>query len=354
MDKPFYVNPAAFARDSERTEFGDGADIHFIAPAARVLIVDDNIINLKVAMGLMQPYSMQILTAESGPAAIEMLRSKDIDLVFMDYMMAEPEGVKVTAFIRGMEGEYYRNLPIIALTANAADGAREAYVSAGFNDFLARPIDPSELDRILRGYLPGESMLPPEKVHCQKWGRRRGDKLELDASRVVDFDRGVAYAGGHEEIYWEVLALFVQKSAEKIPRLGELYEQKDFRGYAQEAHVLKSTSMSIGAVRLSELAGELEAAAREGGPEFPVRRHGELLELLDETADVIRKYLDETGEIGVRKGPGREGPLTEINAGTLRALIERGRAACRGFDAQELAKTAEVASICSFHSGSRS
>ena len=174
--KPFYLIPAVSALNNESMVLSlnerRGADIRFTAPKARILIVDDNAMNLKVAMGLMQPYNMQLVTAVSGPEAIEILRAKDMDMVFMDHMMPEMDGVEATEIIRDMEDEYYKKLPVIALTANAVNGAREKYVTSGFNDFLAKPIELTALDRILKNYLPKEYMQPPKKGSYEKWDRR--------------------------------------------------------------------------------------------------------------------------------------------------------------------------------------
>ena len=143
--KPFYTMSAASALNNESIILNmnerRGSSISFSAPRARILIVDDTDINLRVAAGLMQPYHMQIITADSGKSAISMLRSKDIDLVFMDHMMPEMDGVEATGIIRQMEGEYYKKLPIIALTANAVSGVREMFIESGLNDFIAKPIE---------------------------------------------------------------------------------------------------------------------------------------------------------------------------------------------------------------------
>lgn len=164
--KPFYAMTAVSVFNHERQNMGLNerrtSAIRFIAPKARVLVVDDNIVNLKVAVGLMRPYCMQVLTAESGKAAIEMLRSKDFDIVFMDHMMPEMDGIETTKAIRSMEERYYKNLPIVALTANAVNGVRDMYIEAGFDDFIAKPIELSALDRVLKMWLPRELICSPE------------------------------------------------------------------------------------------------------------------------------------------------------------------------------------------------
>ncbi len=152
--KPFYSISAVSAFNNENIVTSRNMQIKFTAPEAKILIVDDNALNLKVAAGLMKPYRMQLFTAESGARAIEMLRTEKFDLVFMDHMMPEMDGVETTKIIRNQNGEYFRSLPIIALTANAVNGAREMFISSGMNDFLAKPIEVEVLDKILRNYLP--------------------------------------------------------------------------------------------------------------------------------------------------------------------------------------------------------
>lgn len=136
---------------TQNTEYGD-----FRAPNAKVLIVDDNLVNRKVAAGLMKPFSMQIDNAKSGEEAIEMVKQKEYHLIFMDHMMPDMDGVEATHIIRSMDGEYYRNVPIIALTANAISGVKEMFLAEGMNDFIAKPIDFKELSEKILNWLPFE------------------------------------------------------------------------------------------------------------------------------------------------------------------------------------------------------
>ena len=344
--KPFYVIPAVSVLNDENIVLNmnerRGSDIHFTAPKARVLLVDDNAVNLKVATGLMQPYNMQILTAQSGPAAIKMLRSKDIHLVFMDHMMAEMDGVEATGIIRNMEDEYYKTLPIVALTANAVNGAREMYMDAGFNDFLAKPIELSALERILRTYLPREFMQAPSKPDYRKWGRRKSDGAQMGNLRLLDVAKGLSYTGGNEEVYREILTLFVEKSGETISLLERLFEEGDVKNYTIEAHALKSTSKSIGAARLSKLASELEAAGKRGSLDGAEKKNGELLRLYAEVVDVIASYLDDANDstAAASREEVAATDLLEISGGEVRSYIERAKVACRSFDGAMMSKIA--------------
>lgn len=348
--RPFYVIPAVSALNNESLVVNlnerRGADIRFTAPKAKILIVDDNAVNLKVATGLMQPYHMQIMTAQSGAEAIAMLRSRDIDVVFMDHMMPGMDGVEATQIIRGMEG-VYRTLPIIALSANAVNGAREMYLNAGFNDFLAKPIELSTLDRILRSYLPREYLEAPPTTDRRSWGRRKSDRPASEQAAILDLNRGVSYSGGNQETYRETLALFLQKSEETIWQLDQLFAQQDGKNYTIMVHALKSTSLSIGAVGLSELSRELEALGKAGDLGSAGKQHAEMLRRYREVAGAIRQHLSETGSI---QTPPEETNLTlsEMPIAELRQSIEKARSACRRFDGDAVASIAADTSAFSF------
>ncbi|MCI9021245.1 MAG: response regulator, partial [Eubacterium sp.] len=122
-------------------------------PDAKVLIVDDIRVNLVVAKGVMKPYQMQIDTASSGKDAIELVKANDYDIIFMDHMMPELDGIDTTHLIRELDDGKYMDLPIIALTANAVGEAREMFISEGLQDFLAKPIDKKELDAVIHRWL---------------------------------------------------------------------------------------------------------------------------------------------------------------------------------------------------------
>ena len=129
----------------------------FTAPDASLLIVDDIITNLKVARGLLLPYKMRVDICKSGMMAIEAVKANRYDIVFMDHLMPEMDGIEATAAIRAWEASGSRpSIPIIALTANAISGMREMFLENGFNDFLSKPIDTFKLNAILENWIPGE------------------------------------------------------------------------------------------------------------------------------------------------------------------------------------------------------
>jgi len=149
-----------YTRTQAQPEQADEDIFTFQAPDAQILLVDDNEINQEVAKALMEPFAMQIDVASNGKQAVEMVLKKQYDIVFMDHFMPVMDGQKATEIIRGMEGEAFQSLPVIALTADAVQGVREELFQAGMNDFVSKPIDVADVSRVLRQWLPGEKVLP--------------------------------------------------------------------------------------------------------------------------------------------------------------------------------------------------
>ena len=295
--KPFYTMSAASALNNESVVVNlserRGSTTSFSAPKARVLIVDDNIINLKVAVGLMRPYNMQLMTVDSGKAALSMLRSKDFDIVFMDHMMPEMDGVETTRLIRDMEGDYYKKLPIIALTANAVNGVREMFIESGLNDFIAKPIELSALDRVLKTWLPNEYILAPVSTGYGNNDRRKSSRQkEYDEGVLISVSKGMGYTGGIEDAYYEILEVYVRKGEEKRVQINSYAETADWKNYIIEVHALKSTSLSIGAVELSELAKKLELAGKAGDYDTIVKENGALSELYGQVISEGSKLVE--------------------------------------------------------------
>ncbi|MDR0442525.1 MAG: response regulator [Treponema sp.] len=149
------TSPAGIGSESRVSRVQQGA-VWYTFPNARLLVVDDIALNLKVAKGLLAPYQAKIDTCSSGLEAIEKVKRglstrANYDIIFMDHMMPGMDGVETAAALRKIEG--YAHTPIIALTANAMRGQREFYLEQGFNDFLSKPVDPKLLDEILREQL---------------------------------------------------------------------------------------------------------------------------------------------------------------------------------------------------------
>jgi len=263
-------------------EHGGDNIIKFNAPKAKILIVDDIDTNLKVANGLMLPYKMQVDLRLSGFEAIEAIKANDYDLVFMDHMMPEMDGVETTKRIREMGKT---ELPIIALTANAVSGTKEMFLSNGFNDFLSKPIDTIKMNAILAKWLPKEKQ---EKAMETANESDLNTDLEIEG---IDVKKGFAMAGKKIELYMEVLSTFHRDGLNKINELKKCLETDNYSLYTTYVHALKSASASIGALDLSEKAKALENAGQQTDIAYIKQRNSEFLNALKVVLDNISKVL---------------------------------------------------------------
>jgi len=232
--------------------------VRFIAPKARILVVDDIGTNLKVAEGLMLPYKMHIDLRLSGEGAIEAVKANHYDLVFMDHMMPEMDGIEATKLIREM-GQEYAELPIIALTANAIYGIKEMFLSKGFNDFLSKPIDMVKLNAILTRWLPKEKQ---EKLDAKITDASNSENAKIKIEGI-DTNKGMSLTGGTLKGYMQTLAVFRKDGLQKIEEIKKSLETGNYQLYTTYVHALKSALANIGASELSENAKTLEFAGKQ-------------------------------------------------------------------------------------------
>ena len=269
--------------------------VQFSAPKARILIVDDIGTNLKVAEGLMLPYNMQMDLCYSGAAAIEFVRKNQYDLVFMDHMMPEMDGIEATKIIREMGGEnpYYANLPIIALTANAVFGTKEMFLSNGFNDFLSKPIDTIKLNAILAKWIPREKQeklsTDAKIIEDSSDSNPEAPKIEIEG---LDVKKGITMTGGVFENYVRALAAFQKDGFQKIGEIKKCLETNNHSLYTTYVHALKSASASLGAYDLSEQAKALEDAGKQEDSKFIDSNNPQFLTSLETILNNIGKALN--------------------------------------------------------------
>ena len=232
----------------------------FSAPDAVVLLVDDQPINQKVCLGLLEPYGMQVFTAASGPEAIERMTQVWPDLVLMDHMMPGMDGVEATTRIRAMgkKDPYFAVVPILALTANAMKGAREFFLANGFNDFLSKPMDLDKLDRVLGAWVPEDKQLPPRR---EESARTEPVPPDLAVLPGLDAAKGMAFCG-RAEVYRQTLAMFAGQLSDRVRRIRAALEKEREADYILEVHSLKSAARWVGAEDLGSRAEDLEMAAR--------------------------------------------------------------------------------------------
>jgi len=265
-------------------------DFDFVAPDAEILIVDDNVINLTVAEGLLKPLQMKIEKAISGKQAVEMISAKKYDLVFMDHMMPEMDGVETTRVIRRFHPEYEK-LPIIALTANAVSGTKEMFIEEGMNDFIAKPIEMRTMLAKLRAWLPKEKIVKVSK------GMNTAVKEEKKTIDIQGLDTEEAMRLlGNEALYFKVLKDYYQVIEKKSSIIYETVKNQDWDRYTIEVHALKSASKQIGAMELSKLAARLEQAGNERDIELINASTDEMLTSYMEYKYILEPYFESDKE----------------------------------------------------------
>jgi signal transduction histidine kinase/DNA-binding response OmpR family regulator len=229
----------------------------------QVLVVDDNPINLTVALGFLATHNIYPDTALSGPEAIEKIKAKRYDMVFMDQMMPGMDGIETTQAIRalGSSGE----IPIVALSANAVSGAREAFFEGGMNDFVSKPIEAEQLNMVLRKWLPQDKIAVVEQ---RKAGERgiENDRLfnELKAIDVMNIQAGLSHVGNNETAYLQILRQFCAEYEGYVASIERYLEEENWQEYTIRLHAMKGAFANIGADDIAKRAHQLEYASRSG------------------------------------------------------------------------------------------
>lgn len=295
-------------------------DRAFVVPDYRVLVVDDNKINLKVACGALQPYKFHVDEAKSGRQAIDLVRSNVYDMILMDHMMPEMDGIEATDHIRTECGENGKKPVIIALSANAYNNAKEMFVNSGLQDFIAKPLDKNELHRMLCKWIPAERRLPAEGTDEALEKIARAGMAELFMTGV-DVNAALEMHSGGEDSYLELLELYYMDGEQKLALLEKLVREDDFKNYEIEVHGIKSASANIGAKEFSELAKSHEFAAKEGDFDWIREDLSHLLSEYDFLLHEIERVLRTKGYIKEETEEAREGELLPMEE-TLRRMEE--------------------------------
>ncbi len=258
----------------------------FYAPNVNILAVDDTRLNLTVIKGLLKSTEMKISTARSGEEAIKIAGMRKFDLILMDQRMPIMNGAEAMQRIRSDENSKNKDTVFIALTADAVNGARERYIEMGFRDYLTKPVDGVSLEKMLLKYLPGDKILTRKPDE----DRTKTDELydtQILEQAGIDVKAAMRYSGGDQELYRALLESYGQEAEEKKHKLLESYLSEDWNSYSILVHSVKSSSKTIGAAELSNIARGLEAAAKEADAETIRRDHKGMMDLYDRIATAV-------------------------------------------------------------------
>ena len=366
MEKPFYCFPVTTVLNLEPGV--EERDVRMQCKGIKALVVDDEPMNLTVAKGIFKGYGMEVTVVLSGQEAIDLCRKKRFDIVFMDHMMPGMDGIEAMKAIKADRHSESRDMPIVALTANAVSTAKEMFISAGFDGFVSKPVEITELERVLKRVLPKSAVtyesISPD-TFSGKYSRGEGTENKRDdgdgnerdgadgngqdsingnqaaseaaidnnagrgdsgrntdkgngsdslAAAGIDREAGLKYTQNDSELYETILRQFVTEAPVKREKISSYFREEDYKNYEIYVHALKSTARMIGASELSERAKELEDEAKKGGSGITQRMHDEMMELYEKTVTAAAQSLGMETELhdsvwGAKEsgGPAEEG-----------------------------------------------
>ena len=360
--KPFYILAIVSILNGERCTKEESklcGRVKMETKDVHVLVVDDNNMNIRVVEEMLAAYKIKVTKAVSGQEALEKITSMDYDFVFMDHMMPEMDGVECFHRIRQKSGTYYRNVPIIALTANAVAGTREMLLKEGFNDFLEKPIERSVLERVLRRNLREDKIW--EKVErkeeyidkVESVNEEKANWLETLEILGLDVKKAVLYCNG-EEAYYKILNGYLEEGEKLRIQLTDLFTAKDWKNYTIVVHGIKSAMHSIGAIALSELAKNLEMAGKNGDINYIMNHHEKMMEVYKklflqlQESGIFGTSLEEETEVREDVKQKMTEELWELNITEFENVLEKLEESVYELDSHRMLEITEELKECSF------
>ena len=312
----------------------------FHAEDARILVVDDNEVNLKIVVGLAKNTKLQIDTALSAAEGLKLIRQHSYQLLLIDHMMPEMDGIEMLQHVKTMDGGIYKDILAVAITANALSGAKQTYLDAGFCGYLSKPIDPERFEQIIKDNLPQE--------YVTECGDGNGDTAtegqETDGTPDpkqaeewsipgIDIAKALSYIGGSRELYISLLRTYLDGSEERIRKLEECKNKEDIFNYDITIHGLKGISASIGADSMAAAAAGLEEACKD--PQTAMAyiqiNHDQAVSQYRELLEQIKKWLanmETDGKIEKEAGTNIAEMLTIISDLKTAVFEYKEKAAC--------------------------
>ena len=264
----------------------------FAAPDAKILAVDDNQSNLTIVKLFLKRNGIVPDLCSSGEKAIELCKEKKYDLILMDHMMPEPDGIEALHIIRKDEASVNKETKIIVLTANAVAGSRKMYLEEGFDEYLTKPIDSSVLEDMVKNMLPKEKVIESSaEVLSENTGTL---KNRLSTIEGLDYDEALSYCGGEEEMLLEIIGDIAREWPERSERMRKSLEEKDIKAYKIDAHSIKSSMATIGLKEFSERAKKHEFAARDNDIAFI---YGEADSFINEYIEICKKLGERSSSL---------------------------------------------------------
>lgn len=272
----------------------------FTAQKARILAVDDNSMNLAVVKGLLKRTEVQLDLAGSGKECIALTQKNKYDIIFMDHMMPDMDGIETLHQLRHEKHNPNHDTVVIALTANAVAGCREMYLDYGFDEYISKPIEIEKLEGLLLQFLPDELVVIQDKNEADGdiIPEQKPVVLEEQDSKsasedllVIDKQSGLSYVMDSEELYQEILQSFCEQVAEYLPQLEECYRTKNWSAYAVLTHAIKGNARNIGANAFSDFSKKQEFAAKAQDETQILGDYALYIDMLCKLTDKVKQMI---------------------------------------------------------------
>ena len=270
----------------------------FTAPGANILVVDDNTMNLAVFGALLKRTKMNIVTADSGMKCLETVKEQPFDIIFMDHMMPEMDGIETLHEMQKLEHYPNEETPVIALTANAFAGAKEMYLKEGFENLLTKPIDANLLEQMILSYLPEELVEITEQTVALADGTEASVyELPESLSEVqksletydISLKNGLSLVKGEMEMYLDIVDLFL-KDRKRQDAMQQLITEQNMEEYSISVHSIKGTARALGADRFADIAYEHELKSKAGEIEYVKAHWDELIAAWDNALNGLQEF----------------------------------------------------------------
>lgn len=287
------VDDTPMNKEEPRNGEPAGKKFGFKIQNIRVLVVDDNPVNLKVARGIMSAYGLNVDTASGGQESIEMCKNCNYNIVFMDQMMPDIDGMQAMQQIRQLNEHYalQGEGKIIVLTANTIKGMRDALMKQGFDEYLGKPLNIDRLESLLCQFIPKENIIFETQDVVEDEASQESEEITYlkESLPEIDVEMGISHCGGELDDYLKVLEITYKYGEKQLNELKQLWEAKDYSDYNIKVHSLKSTSLNIGAKDVSAEAKRQEEAGMNGEYSYI---EDNIDQLIADYKDVLKKIKE--------------------------------------------------------------
>lgn len=287
------VDDTPMNKEEPRNGEPAGKKFGFKIQNIRALVVDDNPVNLKVARGIMSAYGLNVDTASGGQESIEMCKNCNYNIVFMDQMMPDIDGMQAMQQIRQLNEHYalQGEGKIIVLTANTIKGMRDTLMKQGFDEYLGKPLNINRLESLLCQFIPKENIIFETQDVVEDEASQESEEITYlkETLPEIDVEMGISHCGGELDDYLKVLEITYKYGEKQLNELKQLWEAKDYNNYNIKVHSLKSTSLNIGAKDVSAEAKRQEEAGINGEYSYI---EDNIDQLIADYKDVLKKIKE--------------------------------------------------------------